>query len=176
MKRRDFLKTLALAVISGGIAPEVLAQNVSLPSYTSSAENLDDHIKDYLHKLKYFNSPHRNDIQTNSREYKTLKSTVMRLKRLQQLVGHGNFQFLSFDDGISIAREYSRVGTFSKEELRFLEMLFYAEAMRYGFFGQKPLKKLTDRIQKKMSLKYPIPETISTKVCLLKHFRRLKNK
>ena len=174
MKRRDFLKTLALAVISGGIAPEVLAQNVSLPSYTSSAENLDDHIKDYLHKLKYFNSPHRNDIQTNSREYKTLKSTVMRLKRLQQLVGHGNFQFLSFDDGISIAREYSRVGTFSKEELRFLEMLFYAEAMRYGFFGQKPLKKLTDRIQKKNVIKIPYSGNYLYKGLPLETFQKIK--
>jgi hypothetical protein len=174
MKRRDFLKTLALAVISGGIVPEVLAQNVGLSSYTASAKNLDDHIKDYLHKMKFFNSPHSDDIQTNSKEYKILQSSVRRLTRLQQLVGHGNFQILSFDNGLSIAREYSQVGTFSKEELRFLEMLFYAEARRYGFFGQKPLKKLTDRIQKKNVIKIPYSGNYLYKGLPLETFQKIK--
>ncbi len=174
MKRRDFLKTLAFAVMSGGIAPEALAQNMGFLPVTPSVENLDNHIKDYLNKMKYFNSPHRDDIKINRVEYKTLKSTITRLRRLQQFVGHGNFQLLSFDDGLNIARNYSHVGKFTNSELGFLEMIFYTEAVRYGFFGQKPLKKITNHIKEGNVIKIPYYGNYLYKGLPLETFQKIK--
>ncbi len=173
MKRRDFLKTLALGVIGWGIAPELLAQNIKLPPTTLS-ENLDDHIKDYLHKMKYFAEPHEDDVRIDDGEYKTFKDTVKRLRRLQEFVGHGNFQLLSFDNGLRIARKYSRVGKFSKAELRFLENIFYSEAQLYGFFGQKPLKKLTDRIKREEVAKIPYTGNYLFKGIPFETFKNIK--
>lgn len=138
----------------GGFSPKVLAQNVEGLSVSPSG-NLDDHIKDYLYKMRHFNEPHPDDIRVNSAEYKTFKSVVMRLRRLEQLVGNSNFQLLSFDEGIRITRRYSEVGEFSEAEVKCLERIFYDEASRYGFFGQKPLKKLTDRIKDEEVSKVP---------------------
>ncbi len=146
MKRREFLKNLTLGIIGLGIAPEVLARNTG-DIIVSSREKLDDHIRDYLYKMKHFNEPHRDDIRIHRSDYKTFESVVMRLRRLERIAGHGNFQILSFDGGLSIARKYSEVGEFTRAESGFIEMIFYSEASRYGFFGKKPLEKLTDRIR-----------------------------
>jgi hypothetical protein len=154
MKRRDFLKILTISVFGWSITPEVVAQNIEILKQSPS-ENLDDHIKDYLNKMKYFNEPHDDDVQIDSATYKVCTSTVMRLNRLQQIVGHGNFQILSFDDGLKIAQKNSQIGKFSKAEIQFMEMIFYEEAKRYGFLGQKPMNKLTDRIKIKEVIKVP---------------------
>lgn len=152
MKRRDFLKALALAAICGGITPEVLAQNAEIP-HAAFSGNLDDHIKDYLYKMRHFNEPHADDIKVGSAEYKTFESVVMRLRRLEQLVGNSNFQLLSFDGGLRIARKYQEIGEFPEKELKFLERIFYDEASHYGFFGRKPLKKLTNGIREEEVIK-----------------------
>ncbi len=154
MKRRDFLKTLALGAMVIGFAPNVLAETLKNQSSTLP-EEFDDYLKDYLNKMKYFDSRHRNDIQIDSIKYRTFKSVVMRLRRLQGYAGHGNFQIMSLDDGIRMGRRSPDVGEFTKTEIEFLEVIFYAEAAKYGFFGQKPLKKLTDSIRKKDVIKIP---------------------
>ena len=110
--------------------------------------NHDDYIKDYLHRMKNFNMHHKGDVFLDRKRYQLLKSSVKRLKRIQRTVGYGNFHLLSFDDAIKFARNYSRIGRFPKSELDFLEMLFYENANIYGFFGEKPLKNLTNRIQR----------------------------
>jgi hypothetical protein len=143
-------------------------------SSATLSEKFDDHLKDYLHKMEHFNKPHKNDFQIDSVEYKTFKSTVMRLRRLQRFVGHGNFQILSFDDGLKIARSSSQVGKFSKAELRFLEMIFYTEAANYGFFGQKPLKKLTDRVKREAVVKIPYTGNYLYKDISIEIFKKVK--
>lgn len=154
MKRREFLKSLALVVLGSSLAPEVFAQSLESSSI-SLTDKLNDHIKDYLHKMKNFNMTHSRDVQIDRVQYSTFKSTVLRLRRLQQYAGHGNFQILSFDGGLNMARRSAEVGEFTKKELNFMEMLFYKEASNYGFLGQKPIKKLTERVNKKNVLKIP---------------------
>lgn len=154
MKRRDFLKTLAFGFIGMNIAPEVLAGNTGAAS-AFPRTNLDDHIKDYLQKMEHFNEPHPDDIVVPESDYRTFISTVERLRRLEKTAGHGNFYILSFDAGLSIARKYSDVGEFTAEEISFIEKVFYSDASNYGFFGKKPLDKLTDRIKHKNVIKVP---------------------
>jgi len=71
------------------------------------------------------------------------------LRRLQVVVGHGNFQILSSDDALHLARRYSQVERFPQNEIDFLERTFYEEATRYGFYGEKVLSRLSDSIRKR---------------------------
>jgi hypothetical protein len=152
MNRRDFLKHTILGITGIGFAPEVLAR-MRFPAMKLG--NLDDHIKDYLHKMRNFNEPHRNDIKLDSEEFKILESTLKKMRYLQQFIGHGNFSLLGFDEGLRFAKSYSQVERFSRNELRFMEKIFYDDAELYGFFGRKPLKNLTDQIHKKDVIKVP---------------------
>lgn len=154
MKRRDFLKAVAGIVIAGGMVPEVLADTAMI-ALNTTPEKYDSYIKDYLHKMTNFDAPNRGDICLDQREFKLLRSCVGRFKRLQRTVGHGNFYLLSFDEAIGVARNYSRVGQFSKDELDFLEKIFYSDASVYGFFGEKPVKNLTYRVQRRKVVKVP---------------------
>jgi hypothetical protein len=154
MKRRDLLKAAVGLIIGGGFVPEVLAEFGTIPR-AIEPEKHDDYIKDYLYRMRNFNAHHDGDIWLNRREFQLLESCVKRFRRVQRTVGHGNFYLLSFDDAIRIARNYQRVGRFSSAELEFLEKIFYLDASHYGFFGEKPLKNITDRVQKRQVLKVP---------------------
>jgi hypothetical protein len=76
----------------------------------------------------------------------TLGSTLSRLQRLERTVGHGNFHLLGFDEARKVAGAYASVGAFPKAEVTFLDRVFHCDGSAYGFFGEKPLKRLTDRI------------------------------
>jgi D-alanyl-D-alanine carboxypeptidase len=154
MRRRDFLKAVVGVVVGAGFAPEVLAEVAKIPP-TSRSENYDGHIKDYLHKMRNFNVHHDGDIRLERKEFDLLKSCARRFERVQRTVGHGNFYLLSFDEAISIARNYSRVGEFTREELDFLEMIFYFDASHYGFFGNKPVKNITDEVKRREVVRIP---------------------
>jgi len=154
MRRRNFLKAIVGIVVGAGFAPEVLAEVAKIPPATGS-ENYDPHIKDYLHKMRNFNVHHHGDICLERREFDLLKSCVHRFERMQRTVGYGNFYLLSFDEAIGIARSYSRIGEFARAELDFLEMIFYFDASHYGFFGKKPVKNITDRVNRREVAKIP---------------------
>jgi RNA-binding protein YhbY len=154
MRRRYLLKALGLGAAGLSLAPEILAKTTG-GYFAGAAYNQDDELKDYLHKIKNFNKPHNDDVLIDSSLYSTFESTLMRLRRLQRLVGHGNFHILNFSDGLSYARNYSKVGKFTKEELQFLEVIFYEDSQRYGFMGKKPLKEITDQVKKKDVIKVP---------------------
>jgi hypothetical protein len=147
VKRRDFLKILALSALSSGAAFESLA-NKALAYTASISDPLDDHIRDYLYKMKHFDSPHIDDIRIDRAGYQTFRSMVKRLNRLEEMAGHGRFHILGFDEGIKLARDYAFIGEFSRDELNLMEDLFYRDAAEYGFFGDKTLTGITDRINR----------------------------
>lgn len=158
-----------MGIIGAGIAPEALAK-MMVPSF----QNVDDYTKDYLHKLRNFNEPHQSDVTLDSKELKTLESTVQRLTCLQRFIGHGNFSLLGFDRGLKIARTYSQVGRFTKSERSFMERIFYDNAQNYGFFDEKPLKNLTDRIEKKNTVKIPYTGNYLFKGLSLSTFKKIR--
>jgi hypothetical protein len=152
MNRRDFFKAITTALFTGRFASKALANTLTARGRTP-AERLDTAVKDYLHRMQRFDEPHDGDIYLDAQQLPLLKSSVNRLKRIQYIVGHGNFHLLSFDGGIRMARTYSEIGSFSKAELHFLEMVFHENAARYGFLGKKPLKAITDRIRRQDTVK-----------------------
>ena len=154
MKRRYLLKTMGLGLFGFGVAPEITAKTIQ--GYFAGKKSYpEDELKDYLQKSHNFNKRHDDDVLLVHEQYETFESTVLKLRRLQKLVGHGNFNILNFTDALSLARNYSRVGEFTKQELQFMELTFYEDGQRYGFLGQKPLKEITDQVKKKDVIKIP---------------------
>ena len=175
MKRRDLLKALVKGVILTAFVPEVFAEISRIPT-TTSPEKYDDHIKDYLYKMRHFNECHAEDVYLDRKQFRLLKSSLERLKRLQDLVGHGNFHLLSFDRALRLARTYSLVGRFRKDELDFLEMIFYEDAQHLGFFGEKPLTNLTDRIKKRDVIKLQCTGNYLYKGLSFETYKKIKRK
>jgi len=158
MNRRVFLKAVAAGMFCAGFSLEAFAGIFNFPRTAAPTNHMaltDGHIRDYLYKMRNFDMPYKDDIFLEKPDFQLLTSALSRLKRLQATVGHGNFYLLNFDDALKFAKNYSRVGRFSSAELNFLEMIFYEDGSHYGFFGEKPLKKLTDRIKKKEVVKVP---------------------
>ncbi len=152
LTRRDFLKIISYGIVGNAFIPESLAWINEKPSILDYSYP-DDHVRDYLHKMKNFNKPHNDDIVINAEKHKTFESTVMRLRCLEQFVGHSNFQLLGFDRGLKIARNYSDVGAFTSGEVELMEKIFYTDAVYYGFFGHKHMEDITCRINKREVIK-----------------------
>jgi len=119
------------------------------------ATTFDSHIKDRLFNKRLFDKTYNEDIFIDKNLLPLLDSSLKHLKRIQRVIGYGNFCLLNFDDAIKYGRAYSSIGKFSKEELDFLEMIFYSQSENYGFMGEKPIKNITGKIIKKEVKKIP---------------------
>ncbi|MBU1195847.1 MAG: M15 family metallopeptidase [Proteobacteria bacterium] len=147
MHRRAFLKHAAFVFVSLN-TPVAFAGRPEI-SVKNTASVFDPHIKDLLGKKRLFNKVYDEDIFLSSSQLPLLDASLFRLQKMQKIVGYGNFSLLNFDDAIKISKSYSTVGSFSKQELDFLEMLFYSRVDEYGFMGEKPIKTITGKIIKK---------------------------
>jgi hypothetical protein len=156
IQRRDFIKIACTGIAGWCLDPaQALAELVKVSYAPNRRRPYDGHVKDYLQKMQNFNKHYRGDVFVASDQLHLLRSSVRRLKRLHNIVGYGNFHLLSFDDSLKYARNYSKIGRFSQKEIDFLEMIFYEDAARYGFFGQKPLAKMTGHIDRTLVKKVP---------------------
>ncbi|MDA0978026.1 MAG: M15 family metallopeptidase [Proteobacteria bacterium] len=108
---------------------------------------------EYIEKMTNFERVHQEDVYLARDQYPLLISTFKHLDRVQNLVGHGNFNILSFDEMIRYGKQYDSVGRFSAVELEFMEDLFEANPSRYGFMGEKVITTLTAAIPEKDRLK-----------------------
>lgn len=154
MNRRKLLQTICLATASMGSSSTVLARARKKIIETTEPSK-DEDLKDYLNKIRNFDDHHQDDVIIEKSLYPVFESTLAKLKRLEKLVGHGNYNILSFPDAIRYATNYSQVGAFDKAELSFMESVFYEDGKHYGFLGHKPLKEITDHVKKKDIIKVP---------------------
>jgi hypothetical protein len=93
------------------------------------------------------------DIFTTKEEWTDLVLARERLSKVKQSVGYGKFNIISFDAVLSVAKNDSRIGEFSKKELDLLDKLFYDNPNKYGFFGTKTTQKITQVIEEKDTIK-----------------------
>ncbi|MCB1644121.1 MAG: M15 family metallopeptidase [Pseudomonadales bacterium] len=107
----------------------------------------------YLEKMRDFDSHDSKDVMLEPERYPLLVNTFKRLDRVQNLVGHGNFNIVSFDEMVSYGKQYASVGEFTPQELAFIDELFSEEASRYGFFGEKVTARLTEKVSDKDRVK-----------------------
>lgn len=175
LKRRDFLRGLGAAILSAGVAPDVFAEEDEDPGFWEDTASEDRYIRDYLFKMKHFDDPHPEDVCLSRADFKILETSLERLKRLQRTVGHGNFYLLNFDEALKIARNYTRVGSFTQPEITFLEKIFYEDSVSYGFLGEKPLKNLTDRIKRQSVVKVRRTGNYLYKGLPLETYQKIRN-
>ena len=136
-------------------APQKVEQQVADLKAEIEAAESDPHVKDYMQKIRYFEGVFEDDYFLSEQEFKLVKDTLKHLGKVQRTIGHGNFNLLNFDQMVKYGRNFSQVGEFSRIELDFLEQLFFADANKYGFYGEKVLLGLTERIPSKDLLKVP---------------------
>lgn len=152
MQRRTFLKQAALSL--------VLINTPAFGKPSPQPQNqpfgaADSHIKDRLLKNRLFDSVFNDDVFLTRPQFDLLATSLRRLKKLQATVGYANFSLLDFDQAIRISKAYSAVGPFTKNELDFLETIFYSRVKTFGFLGEKPIKNLTTKINKRDVKKIP---------------------
>ncbi|MBF0195191.1 MAG: D-alanyl-D-alanine carboxypeptidase family protein [Magnetococcales bacterium] len=158
MKRRDFIQKVGSGVLAAGVGmglPQAASAGISMPPTTKRPKFRQTDLTAYLNRVRQFNEDHPGDIFLSEPHFKLLGRSVQRFRRLQKLVGFGNFYLLDFDDAIRYSQRHTSVGVFTMAELNFLEMIFYERASEYGFYGEKPLKNLTDRIPRREVVKVP---------------------
>lgn len=86
-------------------------------------------------------------------QVKPFLSAQKKIELVKRHVGYGNFNIISFDDMLKTAIKYPKIGKFSKEELAFIEEIFYADPSEFGFYGKKTVPSLTTRINPKDVIK-----------------------
>lgn len=103
----------------------------------------------YLEKIRNFDADYPTDIFLSEANHKLLLPTLARLDRVQNFVGHANFNLIGFEETLYFARNYYAIGKFEPAELAFMEEIFHADAKAYGFFGDKITPELNNRINQK---------------------------
>jgi hypothetical protein len=56
------------------------------------------------------------DVYLNQEDMITLISLDKRLRRVRGFVGFGHFNYISYEESLYYARNYSRIGSFTKDE------------------------------------------------------------
>lgn len=113
------------------------------------AELDDTQVSSYLRKIRNFDAIFASDIYLDARYEELLLRTTQHLSRVEQYIGHGNFNLISFDEMLKYGRSFSKIGKFEADELNFIEEVFFANPNRYGFFGKKISAEITDFIPRK---------------------------
>lgn len=108
-----------------------------------------------LEKVRNFNGDFIDDIFLPEAERPTLHSLHLRFQRAERLVGHGNYNLLAFDELFKYGKRYSEIGEFTPAEFDMIEKLFFTEAEKYGFYGEKVTKELTAKIPEREAVKIP---------------------
>lgn len=149
MNRRKFLQAAAAG------AAMLKAPGLCAAEKLSDTRLVDGSVKDYLYRVRNPDMHHAGDVVTGAQARAALKSINERLLNVRRVVGFGNFNVLSFDDMLKYSRRFPKIGSFSRGELDLLEALFYEDASRYGFYGEKPLAEITQRIDRRDVVKVP---------------------
>ncbi|WP_415396834.1 M15 family metallopeptidase [Sulfurimonas sp. CS5] len=114
------------------------------------------------------------DIYLSYQEYIALENLNKRLKRLSRFIGYANFNIVSFNDALFYGRNYSAIGSFTKEELSLVDKLFSENSKQYGFYGATTCSSLNNKISKKDVVKIPYTGHYLFKGKPLEDYEKLK--
>ncbi len=131
-----------------------LSQTVSVPvpekitkiTQNSSVISTDAAVVDYLYKIKHFENDFKSDFFLSSDDFFVLKRLSRRLNRAQKTIGYMNFSILDFPMLMKYSKNYQAIGRFTDSEIALIEELISRSAADYGFFGDKLINNLNDKI------------------------------
>ncbi|MEN8245649.1 MAG: M15 family metallopeptidase [Thermodesulfobacteriota bacterium] len=150
MNRRTFLKSIVSVFICKWV-PGIALAGTSPPPLPSRSTRKGTAIAGQSD----FTSDAQGNIFLSPAEYRLLCTLTRRLARLQVSAGHGNFALMDFDSALTHARYDAHIGLFTRAEIDFMEKMFYQDARLYGFMGKKPLRQITDGVQKEAFVRVP---------------------
>ena len=161
ISRRELLKALPLGGLAllldgparrqarqllGAAASELEPEPAAVPIDPLADEGSTHQAEhDPLHKIRDFDRTYDDDYLLGESRMRMLQTVAAKLERAVQVIGHGHFNLVSFDDLLRYALRYEEIGAFSREELQFLDEIFFTEAKLYGFYGQKVIDDQTFR-------------------------------
>jgi D-alanyl-D-alanine carboxypeptidase len=159
MQRREIIKGFAatlgfmasrplVAAFSEELVEESGGATVSAPANPAIPKNMQD-------KIENFDADFTDDIYLAPEKFKMLKQVRARLAKAQDIIGFANFNLVSFDDLLKAGANYPSIGMFTSEELAFIEEVFFYDARKYGFYGDKVTGQLTARFDEKDTIKIP---------------------
>lgn len=160
---------------------EVVVTNIdtrdadTMPTSTKSATVEVTNKLNTVDKVVDFARNYSDDVLVGETDVSLLVSTFNRLKNLQQTIGYGHFNLVSFDEAITFAKRFSAVGEFSKGELEFVERVFFTNAADYGFYGQKVTNQLTSEFKKSELVKVAGSGHYIFKNDSLAYYKKLKS-
>lgn len=93
------------------------------------------------------------DIWLRDDQKEVFNTVLKKLDQIEKTVGYANFNILSFDEALKIAKNFSKIGAFSPSELAYIEEVFYTDPVIYGFYGKKTVEKLTSAVDEKEVVK-----------------------
>ncbi len=99
-----------------------------------------------IEKSADFDLHYADDVIVAADRLAVLDSVAARLERAQRIIGHGHFNLVGFDEVLQHARRFPNIGAFPTAEIEFLEEVFARDSRELGFFGQKVLDDIRDRI------------------------------
>ena len=140
MNRRIFFKNLVKSVAFTPFLIKDLSANIM-------QNDVNNKINKNLHTPP--------DIYLDNKDKNELLSVRNKLKLVQRHIGYGNFNLISFDRMIKVARYAAKIERFNKKELDFLESIFYYNPSAHGFFGHRTSSNITNIIKSREVVKIP---------------------
>ena len=92
-------------------------------------------------------------VYLNKSDLDILVSIKHRLSRVKKHIGYANFNFISYDDALYFARNYSSIGKFTQTEQALIEKIFYSDPTQFGFYGERTTQNITNKISSKNIVK-----------------------
>ncbi|AFL69747.1 M15 family metallopeptidase [Sulfurospirillum barnesii] len=93
------------------------------------------------------------DVWLSKEQQLLLASVLKKLTLVERTIGHANFNLISLDETLKIAKNYPKIEPFSPLELAYIEEVFYTDPRKYGFYGHRTIDQMSAVINKKEVVK-----------------------
>lgn len=182
MKRREFVRLLTLttpAVLSSCAAIRHICGSClspfESPEKTTKATQLSENdLHQQSVKSVYFDQDFSDDIFFVGAKFEMVKHMAFKFHQVQNYVGQGNFNLLGIDEFLRYTEMAPGLNPLTREEKHFLEEIFYFDAVKYGFTGDKVFSHLTDNLRKSETIKIPYSGHFLRKGESLKLYQKVK--
>jgi D-alanyl-D-alanine carboxypeptidase len=106
-------------------------------------------------KSAQFDEDFPDDIFCSNKEHQIIQRLVRKLRGVQSYVGNGHFNLVGMDEFFLHSKYAPQIQAVTMEEKKYLESLFHFDAKKYGFYGDKVFRTLTENISKSATVKVP---------------------
>ncbi|MFV1984875.1 MAG: D-alanyl-D-alanine carboxypeptidase family protein [Thiohalomonadales bacterium] len=130
------------------VTSEIPIQNIKTDLIKAVMQTPDNAVVDYLYKIKNFDKNFKSDVLLSEDNFFILKRLSRRLNRAQTVIGYMNFSILDFPMLVKYSKNYPAIGKFTDAEIDLIEQLVFRSAVDYGFFGDKLINNINDKISK----------------------------